>query len=233
MRKLLEFFTGSKNAPTSTDDTHVDAAKSWFKERYESALIQRNLLVIIAACCVVAITVSVIAVTKISLGREFDPFVIQIEDTTGVARVVNPVSLDILSGKEELSKYFAKKYVVARETYNPVDFDKSARKVLRLLSTSQVYSDYLGYIKSKTNDPTIIYGQRNTTYLTVRSWSKLSDTQYMLRFSLNETSGDKKKSNKISVIEYQYVPMELTDTDREINPVGFQITGYRVDDDNS
>ena len=55
----------------------------------------------------------------------------------------------------------------------------------------------------------------------------------MLRFSVNETAGDKRVLNKLAVIDFDYVPMELTETERDINPIGFQVTGYRVDDDNS
>ena len=39
--------------------------------------------------------------------------------------------------------------------------------------------------------------------------------------------------NKIAIVEFDYLPMELTDSDRDTNPIGFQVTGYRVDDDNS
>jgi type IV secretion system protein VirB8 len=55
----------------------------------------------------------------------------------------------------------------------------------------------------------------------------------MLRFSINETAGARKVFNKIAIVEFDYLPMELTDSDRDTNPIGFQITGYRVDDDNS
>ena len=39
--------------------------------------------------------------------------------------------------------------------------------------------------------------------------------------------------NKIAVVEFKYIPMELTEKDKDINPLGFQVTGYRVDDDSS
>jgi type IV secretion system protein VirB8 len=54
----------------------------------------------------------------------------------------------------------------------------------------------------------------------------------MLRFSINETAGDRKVFHKIAVISFDYVAMQLTDAERDINPVGFQVNGYRVDNDN-
>ena len=239
MLKILDFFRkssattdiGTSNSAAAQDK--INATRTWFEERYEIALIQRNIMVMVAILCLIAVSISVIGITKISLSKEFDPFVIQIDDNTGVARVVNPISLDTLSGKEELSKYFIKKYLIARETYNPVDFGDYAKKIVRLLSAPQIYGTYLNYIRSKEHDPILLYGQKNTTSLNVKSWSKLNEGRYIVRFSLSESSGAMKVFNKISVLEYAYNDMSLTDADRDVNPVGFQITAYRVDDDNS
>jgi len=106
-------------------------------------------------------------------------------------------------------------------------------KTVRLLSSSSIYWSYRGYLKSNEVNPTIKYGQKNTTFLIVKSWSKLDAKKFMLRFSVNETAGNRMVFNKIAVVEFDYLPMELTDTDRDTNPIGFQVTGYRVDDDNS
>ena len=55
----------------------------------------------------------------------------------------------------------------------------------------------------------------------------------MLRFALHETAGNRQTFHKIAVVDFDYVPMELTESERDINPIGFQVTAYRVDDDNS
>lgn len=228
-------FSGNANAAPlpNEDTTNLAATKTWFEERYETALIQRNLIFFIAAISIITVAIAVFAVTKISLSKEFDPFVIQIENSTGLAKVVNPITSEILGGNDALARYFIKRYVTSRETYNPVDFETRARQIVRLLSTGQVYNSYMGYIKDKVNDPTILYGQKNTTYLTVKSWSKLDSKRYVFRFAITETVGDKRVYNKIAIIDYDYVAMSLSEEDEDINPVGFQIKGYRVDDDNS
>ena len=123
--------------------------------------------------------------------------------------------------------------MISRETYNPVDFDTIANKTIKLLSSNSVYWDYRGFLKNKAVNPSIKYGQKNTTYLLVRSWSKLSNQKYILRFSINETAGARASFNKIAVVEFKYLPMELSDQERDINPIGFQVIGYRVDDDSS
>lgn len=215
---------------------NIKTIKNWYEEKYDKLVVQRNLLLIVLVILLVFTILAVIAISVVVASKKFDPFVIQIDETTGMAKVVNPASSDILSGNEALSKYFIKKYVIARETYNPVDYDQ-ARKLINLFSAGQVWWNYVGYTANKSNDPTLVYGQKNTTYLTVKSWTKLEDSKegkrYMLRFAVNETTGERKVFNKIAVIDYKYAAMELTETEMDTNPVGFQVIGYRVDDDNS
>lgn len=242
LTKIFKRNDQSDNHPASADpndqpspqQTSVKSGmKSWFDERYEIAATQRNWVFALSLCCIVGIIISVFAVTKISLSKEFDPFVIQIDKNTGVAKVVNPLDSGALKGDDALARFFIKKYVVARETYNPMDFETRARDVVRLLSTPQIYGFYRGFITKEENDPVIKYAQSNSTFLTVKSWSKLEENRYVLRFAISETGGNHGVYHKIAIVDYTYEPMEMNPGDEDINPVGFRVTGYRVDDDQS
>ncbi len=242
MIKISDLINKFKKTETSevTASTNVVAAqqevkqlRNWYEERYDNITVQRNLLFLLLLILLCLSIISIGVVAYVINTKRFDPFVIQIDDTTGIAKVVNPLSSSILSGNEALAQYFIKKYIIARETYNPVDFSTEAKRIVRLLSSNSIYWDYRGYLKNEAVDPTIKYGQKNTTYLVVKSWSKLADKKYIMRFSINETAGAMKVFNKIVVVEFQYLPMELTESDKDVNPVGFQVTGYRMDDDSS
>lgn len=236
MLRFLNFFR-RKNTETPQLGGEGNASQlnsqSWYAERYETATTQRNWVFLLSLLCIIGIIASVFAVTKISLSKEFDPFVIQIDKNTGVAKVVNPLDSSALKGDDALARYFIKKYVVARETYNPIDFETTARQTVRLLSSPQIYGFYRGFISKEANDPLAKYGQSNTTFMTIKSWSKLDTYRYVLRFAISETSGRNAVYHKIAIIDYTYEPMELAPGDEDINPVGFRITGYRVDDDQS
>lgn len=239
INELINKFKNSDsvNKPSGTTENiqtkSTKEIRNWYEERFDNITVQRNLLFIllIVLLCLSIISIGVIA--YVINTKRFDPFVIQIDDTTGMAKVVNPINSQVLNGNEALAQYFIKKYVVARETYNPVDFTTLANKTVRLLSANSIYWDYRGYLRNDELNPSIKYGQKNTTFLIVKSWSKLSDNKYILRFSINETAQARRVYNKIAVVEFQYVPMELIEEDKDINPLGFQVTGYRVDDDSS
>ena len=228
------------NAPKVSEAATIDAQakpmnklKNWYDERYENIVVQRNLLFVLLLILLCLSVVSIGVVAYVINIKRFDPFVIQIDDTTGMAKIVNPISSSILSGNEALAQYFVKKYVNARETYNPVDFDTEAEKNVRLLSSNSIYWEYRGYLRNEEVNPSIRYGQKNTTFMIVKSWSKMDKNKYLLRFSINETAGARAVFNKIAVVQFDYVAMALTEKDKDINPIGFQVIGYRVDDDSS
>lgn len=231
----LNIFKSSDGVGKDTDAKRPDTSsiKSWYHDRHDKIVVQRNILFLLTILCFVIVGICVIAVVQLATSKQFEPFVIQIEETTGVTTVVNPLSSTVLSGNDEIAKYFIKKYVSARETYNSVDFDTYARTTVRLLSSGDIYYKYINFIKNKANDPKLIYGDKTYTYLTVKSWSKLADNKFILRFSVMEVGETMNKFDKIAIIEIKYVPMQLTDEEKEINPVGFQVIGYRVDNDNS
>jgi len=215
-----------------SQEVEAKSLSTWFNDRYESIVTQRNVMIVITLLSFLVVSIAIVIVGQISTSKTFEPFVIQIEEKTGTAKIVNPSDSELLSGNEALTRYFIKKYLIARETYNPVDFDTNVRKTVRLFSSGSVYRDFIGFIRSPNNDPSAIYAQKNSTYLRIKSFTKL-DNKYLIRFSVVENAGSQNSFEKIATLTIAYVPMELNEDDRDINPVGFQITGYRVDDDRS
>lgn len=215
----------------------IKATKNWYTERYDNLIVQRNLLFLLVIISLIIVITSIFAVIKVSTSKTFDPFVIEIEKDTGAAKVVNPTSDKQLTGDESLARYFMSKYLRARETYNPADFDDMT-KTVRIFSDRQVFRQYLGFIRDDLNNPILRYSNENSTFLNIKSWSKLSNNtdqniRYMVRFSVHETTGARRVFHKIAVIEFKYNSMELSADEMDINPLGFQVISYRVDNDNS
>ena len=207
---------------------------NWQSERYQTVIAERNLFAAFVFLATILILICIVALLDVVNQKRIDPFVIQIDQSTGEASIVNPINSTTLTGYESLSRYFIKKYISARETYNAVDFEATARQYIKLSSAENIYSQFIKYISNKANDPKIIYGANNSTYMQLRSWSKIAENKYICRYSIHETSGDSKVYNKISVVEFAYTgSLKLSEKDEDLNPVGFKVTAYRTDDDNS
>lgn len=227
LQKILGIFKHkSKHDTTQNQDPKVNAiesTKNWYLERYDNIIVQRNILFILVVLFVLFAVSAVGTVAYIVKSRKFDPFVIQIDNSTGMATIVTPLTTDVLGRDEALTQYFIRKYLTARETYNSVNYAES-QKIVNLLSSRSVYSQYRNLIAS--GDPSVKYGENNSTYLEIHSAPKIGNNKYFITFSITEIAGNKNVYNKSVYIEYNYVSMELNDDDQDINPVGFQVTGY-------
>ena len=143
-------------------------SKTWYEDRYQSLLIQRNLFFIIIVICIALIVISVVMVGVISNKREVQPMVIQVEDTTGITNIVNPDTNKEWTVNETMNKYFIYKYITARETYNVSTYEYNYNTVVRLMSSSQVYNDFATILSSPNTSPVVKYGANTSTTLAIR-----------------------------------------------------------------
>jgi type IV secretion system protein VirB8 len=174
--------------------------------------------------------VGVFVVGYISLSKSVDPFVIEVEEKSGITNVVNPLDTKTMTSDEALKKYFIMKYLRARETYDVTDYEYNYSTIVRLFSTGSVYSKFKAFINDSPNSPVKLYGTSGVTTLKVRSTQFFDDGRVQIRFTIIE-NGQGAQHNKIATLKFAFVPMQMNDEDRYINPLGFQITEYRVDEE--
>ena len=74
----------------------VKQLRNWYEERYDNITVQRNLLFLLLLILLCLSIISIGVVAYVINTKRFDPFVIQIDDTTGIAKVVNPLSSSII-----------------------------------------------------------------------------------------------------------------------------------------
>ena len=93
---------GNKQSQTAEDNQaqSVKETRNWYEERFDNITVQRNLLFILLLVLLCLSIVSIGVVAYVINTKRFDPFVIQIDDTTGMAKIVNPINSKILNGNE-------------------------------------------------------------------------------------------------------------------------------------
>ena len=57
--------------------------KSWYSNRYQIVVVQRNILLIIAMISIVAVATSIIFVKNVMSSKSLEPYVIQVDEKTG------------------------------------------------------------------------------------------------------------------------------------------------------
>jgi type IV secretion system protein VirB8 len=221
-----------QQSPVVNETPSEDTAKQWGEDRYESMVVQRNLMFLLSLVCVAVIFVAVFFIGKLTLHKSVQPMVIEIEESTGITNIVNPLEDKKWMEARAVNEYFLIKYLRSRETYNVATYVDMYNNSVRLMSSSSVYEQFKQIINDPNSSPVVKYGGNNYTVLKVRSVQFLPSTQngknVQIRFAVVEKQGQKQIYNKIASIVFNYLEMNLSFEDRMINPLGFQVSSYSV-----
>jgi type IV secretion system protein VirB8 len=212
---------------------------NWYEDKYQSVLIWRNWLFTLTMVSLLGI-IAVCGTLYFMLPlKSVSPFVIQIDEKTGISEIVDNRSVREYSANEMLIKYFAMQYISARENYDINTF-KSNSAIIYAMSSPDVYRKYLADISQENPDsPLNKYSFNINRYVTLISFSILSKTEtgesiIQVRINVKEpsTSGAMKEYYSIITIScYFESNLQLNEKERLINPLGFMITSYKSDEE--
>lgn len=182
--------------------------------------------------------ISVTAVVFLTPLKSVEPYVIRVDNTTGMVDIITSVNqTEFVSDNEALDKYFTTSYVKIREGYfyNILQNDYTT---VQIWSSPEVSSDYLKIYEGDNSRVDIL---KNRTEIDVEINSvTLGDSNgiKMATIRFNQIYKDAKsrtitnKKAKIVTLAYDYSPQSLmTENERLINPLGFKVLTYRVDDE--
>jgi type IV secretion system protein VirB8 len=159
------------------------------------------------------------------------PLVLRVDNATGAVDVITAMRQSETSYGETIDKYFLNLYVLDRESYdyNTIQqlYDTTA-----LLSDADVQKEYGAMFEGDQARDKIL---NNHTRIIVKIRSITlgnSGESAVVRFTtqtkhLNGVVDPAK--NYVATIGYTYVSAPISEENRRINPLGFQVTSYRID----
>ncbi len=217
------------------------AQKNWYRDRHQFVLVQRNTLAVITLICLLVALGSVYTVMQLSPLKSVEPFVIQVDERTGMTEIVTSSTISELSDKQAVDNFYLWRYVRARESLGKTSIYHND-EVVRVLSEPTVYRGYREEINPQKN-PQGYYallaaeGRREVQFTSLvhqRSNSPKEPRKVVeLSFEVTEvgSSNIPVTFNKIARIEYGYSDgIQLSKDDRLLNPLGFQVQNYNVTD---
>lgn len=208
--------------------------KSWYQETYETAIIQRNLFIVLSIIAIITTLAATLVVRYIKNTKSIEPFVIEIERKTGIPTVVDPISIKDYSANEAVQRYFIMKYIKAREEYFYQTFQYNFDTVVRVLSSPSIYySDYKPkFAPSNPNSPYNLYGQSTNRTVKWKSIIFQSEKVAQVRLTLENQGGIVSQIDKLVLIAFDFQNIEMNDNERLVNPLGFIVTMYKIEDEN-
>jgi len=174
---------------------------------------------------------SVAAVMLLTPLKRTETVVLRVDNTTGNVEVVNTLADPKTSYGEVTDKYWLNQYVLHRESYDyntiQADYDATA-----LLSAPEVQRDYFAAYEGPESRDKVL---KNTARIVVSVRSITPNPQLhtaVVRFSTQQIDRDgtpQPAQDWIATMAYKYIAAPTSEGDRRVNPLGFQVTSYRVD----
>lgn len=164
--------------------------------------------------------------------KQHVPYLVRVNAQTGAPDILTSLDEKSVSYDTVMDKYWLSQYVIARETYDWYTLQKDYETVGMLSSPSEGQSYASQFQGDKALDKQ--YGSNVRTSVTIVSIVPNGKGIGTVRFAkttkrTNET-GDGETTHWIATIGYQYVnPSLMSESARLTNPLGFNVTSYRVD----
>ena len=164
-----------------------------------------------------------------------DPIVLRVDGTTGMVDRVYDVDGGTMTATEAEQRHYLWQYVRLREGYsfNEAQFNFDT---VTLMSTPDVQAQYAEAFRgSNPQSPQIVLGRSGQA---VVSWvstafvgPKLAQVRYVLTARKGETLLP--RQNMVATIGFAFAPGGLTGRAINVNPRGFLVTSYHVDQENA
>ena len=219
--------------------------KNWYNDRYQFVVVQRNTLAVITILALVCSIAATYSISQLAPLKSVEPFVIQVDQKSGITQAVNPLQARDLTANEAVNQYFIVQYCRARETFlGTQDKNYYNYNLVRILSDPSIFSKYQREIVlSNPESPGARLGANGERSIHIASIKSLDSKtlqdgtetrRYLIIAQISEKGGNgpAKVLQKIITLEFKYAELVLNTEDRYLNPLGFRVLDYRVDENN-
>ena len=215
----------------SSIDKYVSEVQSWETDKVFQEQASRRLAWRVAGATTIIALLAVASLTALVPLKTVEPYVIRVDNTTGIVEVVNSLKDGNTNYDESINKYFAQIYVRAREGYFRETADVSYQTV-GLLSANTEQQRYFDFFNPKNpQSPLVVFGKYAKVNISIKSTSFIKPNVAHVRFvkEIIRSTDRPELSHWAATVTFKYVGLPMSDTDRAINPLGYQVTDYRVD----
>ncbi len=209
-------------------------SRNWYKDRYQAIMLQRRMLMIITVISMIATLLSMIVIARIIPLKGVEPFLIQVDSKSGITQMVDPLTVKEITALDSINNYFIVQYIRAREGYSVRDISNNYATVRVMSDAERVYPSFRR--EANPGNPQSVaarMGAAGTRSVKFKSISYIKPNQAQIRLLIEETAanGGTLQYHKIASLVFEYTKLDLTSEERYINPLGFRVMEYRVDED--
>lgn len=207
--------------------------QNWYKDRYQYVLVQRKILTLITLGALGCTLLMLIIIMQLIPLKTVEPFVIQVDQKSGITQTVDPLTVRELTTNEAVNNYFIVQYVRARENYEGPLLVHNYNIVRVMSEPGKIYKEFVAAVNPNNPGSNVArLGSTGTRTIKIKSLTYLDPQTVQIRMLVEEKGGEgTSQSHKILLLKFEYVKMSLTTDERYINPLGFRVTEYRIDEE--
>lgn len=234
----------TKNSLVDDEDTTLESneIQSTYRKAmdFESSLkylieISNKRAYIFAFFCGFIAILAIFAVMLLTPLKTTEPYLVRVNDITGAVDIVTILDVEQITKNEALDKHFVSNYVKAREGYY---FDMLNRdyELVNVLSSDSVASDYKDLYKGDNARDKLFSNKIQigvdilSIVLTESNGAKTATIRANLKIK-NITLKSIVNQYRVITLSYEYQNLKINENLRHLNPLGFKVLTYRVDED--
>lgn len=220
------------NVREEIDPEAVAIENSWAWSATDAAeRAARRAWIVAAVAAAIALLEAVALVWLVPL-KTVEPYTLLVDRQTGHVEALAPLDATTIAPDAALTRSFLVQYVIARESFYAESLQEDYRKV-SLWTAGDERQRYIDRMQATNPESPLAYVPRGGTIsVEVRSVSSLSSERAMVRFTTNRTDPGglpQPPEYWVAIVDYAFSNAEMSQADRLINPLGFQVTRYRRD----
>ncbi len=185
---------------------------------------------------------TILGIIDLNSQKVYEPFIVQVEENTGIITKVNNNTVRELPAEKAVRNASLVRYVLARESYNYADFSFNYNQIVRLMSSKDVFYAFNASISSNNPLSPIALGYDAKVEVRIKSLIDLNEGENLIQIRVDKGTIPANASNTeeffkkaaksyIITLKYQYRDLDLSETERYINPLGMQITAYSINEE--
>jgi type IV secretion system protein VirB8 len=185
---------------------------------------------IIAAVMTIIALGAIVSLASLAPLKTFEPYMIVVDKSSGFVEVKRPMAEGALSQDEAVTMFNVVRYVKARETYDPKAL-KDNFDLAQLLSTGDAARDLTDiFSPANPKNPVKLLGATTEVAVSVKSVTFPNQRTALVRFGTDEKSASNiVHRDWVALVRFRYSGSPMSNQMRFDNPLGFQTTEYRRD----
>lgn len=210
-------------------ESYFRQGDTWDQEIFANMHQSRNRAWMLSFLAMGIALLSLLTLVLILPLKTFEPYVVTVDRNTGYLEVAKGITDGPLTQDDAITQSNLVRYISARESYNPAVL-KENYDFVALLSSDKALSEFQQLWDGQNpKNPSIVYGKKAAIDIKIQSVSFLNNNTASVRFirDLHENN-QVRRSIWNAIIQFRYTQKPIKMLERFQNPLGFQVTSYRL-----